>query len=690
MNISYNWLNEILDSRLSVDEVAKHLTRVGFAVEGVHPHGDDFVLDIDLTSNRPDCLSHRGIARELATVLGKPLVQEDISFDSVAGGDLVTIEDSDLCNRFTARIIRGVKVAPSPKWLAERLEAIGERSINNVADITNYVMHELGQPMHAFDLDMLAGGRIVVRRARPGETIRTLDDVERDLAPSMLAICDSEKPAAIAGIMGGSGSSITDTTINVLLEVAYFNRANIRATSRMLHLSTEASYRFERGTDVLNLIRASERAADLICELAGGEKGEFVDVFPVPYVGLSTTSEDIAAAVKRLTGLTVGTDRCVSILNDLGIRSETRSNNVSTFFAPSWRHDVAIEEDLVEEIARHVGYENIAEELPPAFGAGEYQPFEHRERSLRSCLADLGYVEALSYSFIDQRHDGVFEVVPGIIDSGAETPYITLQDSVIEGALRMRPTILPGLLDAVRLNLNHQQRDIRLFEIGKVFATERSEDGLPNEQKLLAIAITGGELHAGRAKSIRNLDFFDIKGAVEASLASIGFSNATFGSMEVKHLRKGQGAVISLNRTEIGFLGRLDDEIASNYKFKQPVFVAEISLSRAMALEPESRVYRPLPRYPSVIRDVSFIIDRSITFADLRETILEQGVELCRGVVFVDEFKGDSLAPGERSLTIRLEYRSDERTLIEDEVEAVHTSLLDAIEQNLGVRPQGA
>ncbi|MEQ1765289.1 MAG: phenylalanine--tRNA ligase beta subunit-related protein, partial [Pyrinomonadaceae bacterium] len=288
MNISYNWLKELIDIELSPEDTAKELTRVGLAVEGVHEHKDDFMLDIDLTSNRPDCLSHLGVARELSVSTGKAIFVDrrsldrlpDAPFPSLLAADVVKIEDADLCYRFTARIIRGVKIGPSPQWLVDRLDAMGERSINNIADITNYVMLELGQAMHAFDLDKLAGNRLVVRRARSGEKITTLDEVEREIDDSMVMICDAEKPVAVGGIMGGLDSSITDSTTNVLLEVAYFDRTNIRQTSRKLGLATEASYRFERGVDIESLKRASDRATQLIVELAGGSAGEFVDVYP--------------------------------------------------------------------------------------------------------------------------------------------------------------------------------------------------------------------------------------------------------------------------------------------------------------------------------------------------------------------------------------------------------------------------
>ncbi|MEQ1923716.1 MAG: phenylalanine--tRNA ligase subunit beta, partial [Pyrinomonadaceae bacterium] len=521
MNISYNWLKDLINTNMTADEVAVQLTRVGLAVEGIHPHGDDLVLDIDLTSNRPDCLSHLGVAREIRAITNSELRirNSENHTPKTHAQTLATIQDPELCNRFTARVVRNVKIGPSPQWLVDRLEAIGERSINNVADITNYVMHELGQPMHSFDLDKLSGGRIVVRKAIPGEKITTLDEVDRVLAETMLAICDAEKPVAIGGIMGGLDSSITDSTVNVLLEVAYFKRENIRATSRKLGLATEASYRFERGVDIENLIAASNRATQLICELAGGEADDLVDVYPTKFTANDVTSADISASVKRLTGLSVETGECVRILNALGI---TASDDSKTFTSPSWRHDIAIEEDLVEDVARHAGYENIANELPPAYGAGEYQKNEPRKKRLRETLADMGFDEAISYSFIDTKHDGIFENIPCLLDEKIEDKYITLQDSVIDGALRMRSSILPGLLDAIRLNLNFQRRDLKLFEIGKVFAAQTGEDDLPNERELLTIAVTGGEISEGKAVIVRELNLYDAKGALEAAFDAVG------------------------------------------------------------------------------------------------------------------------------------------------------------------------
>lgn len=692
MLISYSWLKDLIDINLSPDELAGQLTRVGITVEAVHRHGDDFVLDVDLTSNRPDCLSHLGVAREIAAITEITLKtnsrsqddEPEIPLPAVLAYEIVAIQDPDLCHRFTARIIREVKIGPSPEWLVKRLEAIGERAINNVADITNYVMHEFGQPMHSFDLDKLSGNRIIVRRARPGETIKTLDEVERKLDETMLAICDAEKPAAVGGVMGGFDSGITEETTNVLLEVAYFKRENIRQTSRKLGLATEASYRFERGVDIDNLINASNRAANLICELAGGVLGEFVDVYPTSSERNAVQSRNLSWAVERLTGLKVTENESIRILTSLGIQQ--KENDPTTFISPSWRHDIAIEEDLVEEVARHVGYENITDELPPAYGAGEYQATEHREKLLRQSLVDVGFNEAVSYTFVDTRFDGKFETVPGLLDANLEEKFVSLQDAVIEGATRIRPTLLSGLLDAVRVNLNQQRRDLKLFEIGKCFAAKASEDGLPTERELFGLVVTGGDTLADRAMSIREVDFYDAKGAVETALESVGFRDAKFAAADILHLRSGQSAAVLINGKNVGSVGRLSEELTADYKFKQPVYVAELDLQSILAEETSPILYRSLPRYPSVVRDVSFLVKRTTSFEEIRNSILAQGRELCRSIQFVDVYEGKGIGADERSLTIRLEYRSDERTLIDSEVDGVHEQLIAAVEKDLNIR----
>ena len=692
MDVSYNWLKDLVKTNLPPQELAEKLTRVGLAVEGIHEAGDDFIFDVDLTSNRGDCLSHLGVAREIAAITNGDLLIKNYEDQKPAteNQNLVSIQDAELCHRFTTRIIRNVKIGASPEWLKQRLEAVGERSINNVADITNYVMLELGNPMHSFDLNKLAENRIVVRRARNGETIQTLDEVKRKLDETMLAICDAEKPVAVAGVMGGFASSITDETIDVLLEVAYFDRASIRQTSRNLKLSTEASHRFERGVDIENLIRASNRATELICELAGGIAGEFVDVYPTKFVPNEIESNDIQFAVKRLTGLEVEETEILRILNSLGIKAKDESQfanrNSQIFVSPSWRHDLAIEEDLVEEVARIVGYDKIGEELPPAFGAGEYQPFEPRKKSLRNTLANLGFNEAISYSFIDTRNDEKFALIPNLVKENLDEKYVSLQDSIIEGATRMRPTLLAGLLDAVRHNFNFQKRDLKLFEIGKVFSASEKEMDLPNERELFALVLTGNEIAANKASAVRELNFYDAKGALESAINSLNLPALNFQAKDIAHLRRGQSAEISLDGKTVGSIGQLAEEIAATYKFKHPIFIAEIDLQTLLETEEQAIAYRPLPIYPSIVRDVSLIVKRGVSFAEIKRTIETQNYELLRSVEFVDVYEGKGMADDERSLTIRLSYRSDERTLLEEDVELIHSQILENLDTNLDAK----
>jgi phenylalanyl-tRNA synthetase beta chain len=707
MNISYNWLKELIEIELSPQELAEKLTNAGLAVDSVEGFGDDYVLVFDLTSNRSDCLSHLGVAREIKALTGKELklknynitnpetslAKGETTYDSQAEANihfspcrLVTIEAPDLCHRFTARIIRNVKVGKSPEWLIRRLEAVGERAINNIADITNYVMHELGQPMHAFDLNSLGENRIVVRRARKGEKIKTLDEIERNLDETMLAICDAEKPVAIAGIMGGFYSGISESTTDVLLEVAYFDKKSIRQTSRKLKLSTEASYRFERGVDIENLVRASNRATELICEIAGGEADRFVDVYP-------TKRQEIVVCLKphkfkTLIGYDVEIEDIKRVLSLLGFKlKDSIVADGLSFIVPSWRHDISIEEDLVEEIARILGYDRINEELPPSFSAGEYQPNEERKKNLRKTLADMGFDEAISYSFIDTVHDTRFEMVPKLVNENLQEKFITLKDSIIEGAIRMRPTLLAGLLDAVRTNFNRGERNLKLFEVGRVFVSSSDEEGaFPIERELFAMAITGGLMLENRALPIRDVDFYDIKGALEASFEALQLSSPEFIEKKVKHLRKGQSALVKVGGKEVGYIGRLSDELAEIYKFRQPIFVAEVDLQGLLELEPVKPIYQPLPIYPSIVRDTAFLVKGNVTFAQIRQAIKEESFQYLSKIEFVEMYQGKELVGDERSLTIRFQFRSNEKTLTEEEAEETYEKIVKFLEEKFGIR----
>jgi phenylalanyl-tRNA synthetase beta chain len=683
MLISHNWLRELTDTRLSPQELRERLTMVGLAIDAVEKQERDSVLDVEVPSNRPDCLSHIGIAREVAVIektqvrlpAGKPPKSEGRA-ESLTS---VEIRDADLCPRYAARLVRGVQIGPSPAWLAERLEAIGQRPINNVADITNYVLHELGQPLHAFDLHKLSGHRIIVRRASPGEKLKTLDGVDRVLDSKMLVIADAERPVALAGIMGGEDSEISPSTIDVLIESAYFNPDSVRRTARSLGMDTEASRRFERGADCENVLRAQERCVELICELAGGVATEdAIDVYPKPFTPRIVTFR--AARVKELTSLSVEPAEMIRILTSLGFRPKGNSGDPDSFIVPSWRIDVEQEEDLVEEVARHVGYDKIASELPPANLSGEYQPAELKLRVLRRALNAFGFDEAINFSFIEQQTQ--FDLIPEF--AGKENSQIELENSIIEDASWMRQTLMPGLLDSIRHNLNHGIRDVRLFEIGRIFA-DSSNGELPREQQALALVATGGAVEQDRAQAEREFDFFDLKGALETAVDWMNLGPLVFTKTVAKHLRVGQGAEIRLiDGRKIGTIGRLSEEIASSYKFRQPVYVLELDLTALLTSQEKVVQYASLPRYPAVVRDLSLLVSRNVTVGEIMRVVSDRGVAECRGVKLVGTYEGTNVPSGKRSVTLRIEYRSDERTLRDEEVEQRHADLTTSLLQTFG------
>ncbi|HVS20561.1 MAG TPA: phenylalanine--tRNA ligase subunit beta, partial [Pyrinomonadaceae bacterium] len=578
MLISYNWLRELTGTKLKPQDVRERLTNVGLAVDAVEERGEDFVLDVEVASNRPDCLSHVGVARELAVIEKSQVSSLKSQVSKTEGRSIeyaaVEINDPDLCPRYAVRIVRGVKIAPSPDWLAQRLETLGQRPINNVADITNYVLHEMGQPLHAFDLAKLEENRIVVRRATKGEVLKTLDGVERKLDGEMLVIADAKRAVAVAGVMGGEDTEISNTTTDVLIESAYFDPASVRRTARLLGLHTEASHRFERGADIDGVLRAQERCASLICEIAGGVATEdSIDAYP------NKIAQRVAGLrperVEALTGLRVEQDEMLRILAALGFVLGKSESKQLSFTIPSLRHDVAIEEDLIEEIARHTGYEKIGTALPPSTLAGEYHTTEELKRALRRALAAASFDEAINFSFTQPTDE--FELIPAFAGRGPES-QATLKNPIIEEASRMRQTLLLGLLNSIRHNLNQGIRDVCLFEMGRVFAVSKPGE-LPEEREALALVATGGAMKASQVQAERDCDFYDLKGALESAVEATNVPPLNFEGASVKHLRAGQSAALSIGEVGVGSIGRLAETIGTEYKFKQPVFVAEIDLT---------------------------------------------------------------------------------------------------------------
>lgn len=678
MLISYNWLRELTGTKLRPDEIRERLTSVGLAIDAVEVRGDDSVLDVEVPSNRGDCLSHTGIARELAVIerseVSSPKSQLSKTEGRTSDSASVEIKDADLCPRYAARIVRSVKIAPSPDWLVKKLESIGQRPINNVADITNYVLHEFGQPLHAFDLAKLAEKRIVVRRAMKGESIKTLDGVDRKLDQEMLVIADAKRAVAVAGVMGGEDSEISNLTTDVLIESAYFEPGSVRRTAKMLGLHTEASHRFERGTDPEGVLAAQERCVALICDLAGGVATEdALDVYPNP---LKTGSVALRTErIEAITSLQVEPAEAKRILTSLGF--ELRADELSklSFKVPSWRHDVSIEEDLVEEVARHTGYDQIATALPPASHAGEYHSSEERKRALRLALTALGFNEAINLSFVELTNE--FELIPAF---RSNNELVTLTNPIIEEASRMRATLLPGLLNSVRHNLNHGIRDICLFESGRVFVVDQKGQ-LPREREALALVATGGILQANRAQTIRERDFFDLKGAVEAANDAMNLDTLSFEAATIKHLRAGQSAAISAEVTTVGSIGRLSESIAADYKFRQPVFVAELDLTALLEMNARPVLYTPLPRIPSIVRDVSVLVDRKVSVADLSKAVMDQNASNFVSVTFVGTYEGEGIADDKCSVTLRFEYRADDRTMRDEEVDEIHWPLVETLKE---------
>jgi phenylalanyl-tRNA synthetase beta chain len=693
MLISHNWLRELTGTNLSPLELRERLTMVGLAIDAVEEREDDAVLDVEVPSNRPDCLSHIGIAREVAVIENSAVQSPQFEVENTNGKTEeltgVEISDPELCPRYAAWVIRGVTIAPSPEWLVRRLQSIGQRPINNVADITNLVLHEMGQPLHAFDIAKLTEHRIVVRRAAAGEKIKTLDGTERDLDSEMLVIADAQRPVAVAGVMGGEESEISNTTRDVLIESAYFNPASVRRTSQRLGLHTEASHRFERGGDIEGVLQAQRRCVSLICEIAGGTAAESpLDVYPAPRP--TRTVGFRPARVRALTGLDVERAETDRILTKLGFTAAAQQEkDAQVFTVPSWRVDVEREEDLVEEIARHTGYHKIGSELPPANSAGEYFSGEKRKRAVRRTLAAMGFDEAISFSFIDASHDNQIELIPALAGdattskAAGEERFVTLKNPIIEDWTRMRPTLLPGLLNAVRHNLNHGRRDICLFEIGRVFGANRAPGQMPEEREALALVATGGKRQTGEAGTLVELGFFDVKGALEAAFESMNVPAPTFTSDVVKHLRRGQAAIIkSHDGATIGSIGALGDEIGAAYKFRQKVFVAEVDLTSLLEIADQPVFYSPLPRFPSVVRDVSLLLDRKVAVADLLQSVAAQQHEECRAAELVGVFEGDSIPDGKRSVTLRMEYRAADRTLRDAEVDEMHWSIVKNLEKD--------
>jgi phenylalanyl-tRNA synthetase beta chain len=686
MKLLYNMLKEFVDVTDAPDALRSRLSLSGLSVDSIEETAAGPLLDAEVTINRPDCMGHYGVAREIATAYRLPLKKIDPKFteakDAASSVARATIQSPELCGRFTARVMRGVKVQPSPAWLRDRLVAMGQTSINNVVDATNYVMLELGQPMHAYDYDKLAGHEIIVRRAAAKEKLKTLDGIERTLTADMCVIADGTRALGIAGVMGGQDSEIGFATHNILLEAAWFDAISIRRTSKTLQLRTEASTRFERGSDPEMAELASRRCAELIQQLAGGEiLAGVVDIYPAP-----PKPENILLARRelwRVMGADVPDADIEAILTSLGFaprRADKMDLNspeaVWQCTQPSWRPDVTREIDLIEEVVRHFGLDKFKPRMPVARTTATRLPNAEIEDRLRERLIGLGYQEILTIPLVDPARDVVFR-------ADGDAP-VHIANPLAEDASVMRTTGISGVLGALEWNLNRGQRNLRLFEISRAY---RWNGAAPEERPILTIGATGMAREKSVAETLREFSFADLKGDLDriGELAA-GFQWNAGGPAWLHPARVGTIA-LQAQQGFTGVAGQLARSVAEKLKLRQEIFLGELLLDpfyEACAVAQKALRYSPVSKYQSVERDFSFVLNDGIAFAQISGAIRALGIEELISVEAVDVFRGGNVPAGQFSLLVRVTFQSAAATLTDAQLNQFSTRIADALHEKLG------
>jgi len=640
----------------------------------------DTVLEIGLTPNRGDCLSVLGIARELAAVGAARLVRRRSAVrekgEPAERRVRVSIADPELCSRYVARVIDGIEIGPSPQWMQQRLLAAGMRPINNVVDVTNYVMLERGQPLHAFDLRRLPAGEITVRRAGDTRRFTLLDGSEVGLEGDDLLITSGGRPVALAGIMGGLDSGIADDTRTVLLESAWFSPTAVRRTAKRLGLSTESSYRFERGVDVEGVMAAADRAAALLARVARGVAAPgSVDVYPRPH-----RPAPVHVRVQRVgevLGMPVDRARIVALLKAIGASVSAAPGGALTVVPPSHRSDLGREIDFVEEVARLIGLDEIPAALPAAsLTAGDEGPTRATARALRRTLAAWGWSEAIPLSFASEEANRTF---PGVTPPGAEA--VDLINPLAQDAPQLRRSLLPGLLDSARLNFNQGETGVALFALGHAFWREGGGEA---EGSRLAGVLSGTPPHRGVGGAGVEPDFFDLKGVVESVLERFAVEPEWSRAAETAFLHPGSGARIAFGERSLGFAGGLHPAAQERWGLPRPTWVFELDLDILLEYPPR-RSFRELPRFPAVTRDLAIVADDGFVAGEVIRFVREWGNEWVETVELFDLYRGAQLPEGKKSLAFSIVYRAADRTLTDEEVNSVHMRLAEALSAALGV-----
>jgi phenylalanyl-tRNA synthetase beta chain len=649
----------------------------------------DVRYEIGLTPNRADCLSVFGIAREVAAFTGNALqIPQRPEFDPAPENihDLtsVTIESPDGCPRYMARLIRGVKVAPSPDWLAHRLETVGMRSINNIVDVTNYVLMELGHPLHAFDFNRLAGNKIIVKRATDGFRFTTLDGQEHELCSEDVVVCDADQPVALAGVMGGENSEVQDDTVDILLESAYFDPRSIRRTSKRTGIHSEASHRFERGADMDMLPFALDRAADLIREITGATVLEqVIDTYPkvVEKREIPITS----ARTNALLGLDLSLAEIERLLNSIGLHTRPEADGLNALLVtvPLARHDLEREVDLIEEVARLNGYDNVPVTMPVS---RVVPPIDTRAidfvNHLRNALVAQGMSEIINYSFESADiYDGLL-----LSQDDQRREQVSLLNPLTEEQSVMRTSLVPAMLETLGRNLAYKSTDLELFELRPVFVPKK--DVQADERMHLCIALTGKREPLGWAQSPANVDFYDLKGSLEVVFEQFGIDNAEFSpDTPEPYLHPGKSCSIFAgprSRTKVGVLGELHPQVQDNYSLDQPVYIAELDVEYLLVCSGEGKQFEPISRFPDSYRDSAFLVAESVSAQQMLEVVDKVKVKCLEDVVLFDMYSGKGIPEGKKSLALRMRYRAADKTLADEEINAMHNKIVKALHKNLG------
>jgi len=629
----------------------------------------DPVLEIDLTPNRPDCLSIIGTAREVAAIQGQKISVEPVhlgeSDRQIDRRTSITVDAPEDCPRYTARLIENITVAPSPLWLQNRLISVGLRPINNIVDITNFVLMEYGQPLHAFDFDHLSENRIVVRRADAGEKFTTLDSKERLLSDDMLLICDGEKPVGLAGIMGGLNSEIENSTTRVLIESAYFNPASIRKTAKTLGLNTDASHRFERGIDPETTPLALDRAAQLMLELGGGTLvSGVIDVMgkiPRPATMALTVEE-----TNRLLGTDLECNEIKRLLESIEFQVESTCDETLDVTAPSFRVDIARTVDLIEEVARLTGYNNIPRTYPLVAAETRKPAKDLTERDrIKRIMTGFGYTEAVNYAFMDERAGDLLNLA----ENDNRRLFVKILNPLTEDQTVMRTSLMPGLLKSMHRNISRQVKRIELFEVGKVFI-QKTDQGLPEETEMIGGILSGSASPLPWKVKESPFDFYDMKGVVEGLLNALNINATTYTVLpddQCRYTRTGHTAQIIHNDATLGIVGELSPDVLKAYDLKESAWTFELNLTLLYSLIPDFSQGGIIPKFPATSRDATIIIDRAVEAGNILDYVQSMGEALVENIAIFDVFIGAPISEGKKSVSFRITYRSLTETL-EDEV----------------------